>query len=66
MWSLGNFFQKIINMYTPLLGELEYGSYNQRCLEQIGQPIRGLFFGGKPLELRSQKKLTLRDFFQHL
>ena len=24
MWGLGNFFQKIINMYTPLLGELEY------------------------------------------
>ena len=24
MCSLGNFFQKIINMYTPLLGELEY------------------------------------------
>ena len=24
MWGLGIFFQKIINVYTPLLGELEY------------------------------------------
>ena len=31
MWSLGNFFQKIINVYTPLLGELEYVCKNDKA-----------------------------------
>ena len=34
MWGLGNFFQKIINVYTPLLGELEYVLYTKIVLKK--------------------------------